>query len=418
MKIAIVGAGAAGMVCAHLLGAAHEVQVFERQPILGGNIRTLGKNVQPDRAIDVAYLDAGAIEFEENAFPRFFALMAELGVTMDRAVGTTSLFLRGGGRLLSAGALWASRGEALRHRLRTWLSAPFLLRELRRFHRASAHLKPGQLYRTPLARWLPRGVFGRWLRLLMMYAYSIPYPRIEAMPSALTIPVLRNFTESRWKNSWRCIRGGVYGYIERILAGFPGQVHTSVDIRRVERRPEGVSLTLAGGERLEFDQVVFATTPEVPLTLLARPSDAERRRFGAWRANPIDVSIHDDDGPYLRRNASYRAEFDLFELPAGRGGYNCYLNRLCGLSDTGPRHWGLAFGLDEELDPARIVHRQRHHTPGYTAEALRYREEVIASNGERRSWYVGAWLGNGLHEGAVASAERVALALGGRRIGG
>lgn len=417
MKVAIIGAGAAGLVTAHLLGQRHEVSVFERQPMLGGNVRTLGKNVTPDRALEVPYLDAGAIEFEQHAFPRFFALMAELQVALESVGGTTSFFPYPRGRLLSAGAFRQGAGESLWHRLDTCLRAPFLLRDLRRFHRATANLSPERLAQTSLARWLPRGVFGRWLRLLMMYAYSIPAEQVPAMPAAMTVPVLRNFTESRWKNSWRCIRGGVYTYMERILAGFPGRVHTGVEIRRVSRSPSGVCLQLAGGDNLRFDHVVFAATPEVTLGLLAQPTEAEQRRFAAWRANPVRVSIHYDEGPYLRRNAHYRAEFDLFALAGGRGGYNCYLNRLCGLSDRGPRHWGLAFGLDDELDPAKIVHRQTHHTPGYTTEALRHREEVLADNGAHRTWHVGAWLGNGLHEGAVVSAERVALALGGRGIG-
>jgi len=41
---------------------------------------------------------------------------------------------------------------------------------------------------------------------------------------------------------------------------------------------------------------------------------------------------------------------------------------------------------------------------------------VLCANGGNRIWYAGAWLGDGLQEGAVASAERVAVALGGRAI--
>ena len=47
MKIAIIGGGASGMVTAYLLNKkGHNVTVFEKQPILGGHIRTLNKNVK------------------------------------------------------------------------------------------------------------------------------------------------------------------------------------------------------------------------------------------------------------------------------------------------------------------------------------------------------------------------------------
>jgi uncharacterized protein len=51
MKIAVIGGGASGMVSAYLLDKqGHHVTVFERQPMLGGHIRTLNKNVQPNRS--------------------------------------------------------------------------------------------------------------------------------------------------------------------------------------------------------------------------------------------------------------------------------------------------------------------------------------------------------------------------------
>jgi glycine/D-amino acid oxidase-like deaminating enzyme len=50
MKIAVIGGGASGLVSAYLLDKqGHHVSVFERQPMLGGHIRTLNKNVKPDR---------------------------------------------------------------------------------------------------------------------------------------------------------------------------------------------------------------------------------------------------------------------------------------------------------------------------------------------------------------------------------
>ena len=93
-----------------------------------------------------------------------------------------------------------------------------------------------------------------------------------------------------------------------------------------------------------------------------------------------------------------------------------YLNRLAGLPPDHPSHYFLAYGLDHEIDPACVVHRQLHHTPFYTVEALRHREEVRETQGERQTFHAGAWLGDGLHEGAVASAVAVSERLGGRRL--
>ena len=64
MKIAIIGGGASGMVSAYLLDRqGHQITVFDRQPILGGHIRTLNKNVKPNRSDCDLILESGVLEF-------------------------------------------------------------------------------------------------------------------------------------------------------------------------------------------------------------------------------------------------------------------------------------------------------------------------------------------------------------------
>ena len=88
-------------------------------------------------------------------------------------------------------------------------------------------------------------------------------------------------------------------------------------------------------------------------------------------------------------------------------------------SDASPAYggsFGLAFGMDGEIDPDKVILRQEHHTPDYTVAAYRMRHEVIATNGELHTFHAGAWLGDGLHEGAVRSGLAVSRLLGGAEI--
>jgi uncharacterized protein len=108
---------------------------------------------------------------------------------------------------------------------------------------------------------------------------------------------------------------------------------------------------------------------------------------------------------YARYGIQHLTEFDFFQT--GRGwGYNAYLNQLCGISS--PSKYSLAFQLDPLIAQERIIHIQTHHTPLYTVDSLRYRDEVIATNGENNTYHAGAYLGDGLHEGAISSALQVA----------
>jgi uncharacterized protein len=79
MRIAVIGGGASGMATAYMLDKqGHYVTVFEQQPILGGHIQTLNKNVKPNQSDCSERLESGVLEFP-TVFHNFVALMQELG---------------------------------------------------------------------------------------------------------------------------------------------------------------------------------------------------------------------------------------------------------------------------------------------------------------------------------------------------
>jgi uncharacterized protein len=88
---------------------------------------------------------------------------------------------------------------------------------------------------------------------------------------------------------------------------------------------------------------------------------------------------------------------------------------LCGLPEVAP-HYNLAYNLTEWIDSAKIIQRQQHHTPLYTTSALQFRDEVIATNGERHTYHAGAYLDNGLHEGAIISGLAISRFLDGHTL--
>lgn len=407
MRIAIVGAGASGLITAWLLDRAHDVTVFERAGVVGGHIRTLGRNAPRGALPRGLWLDAGVVEFSRENFPTVHRLFATLGVPLRSVAGDTAFHRLAGAPLYSPGALRqlpvaARAGAALRLARAGWQRARFMAR---------ANVPDAALRGRALGEFLGPPPFGTWLRLLVTYAYSIPVAEVPGLAASLCVPMLRAFARA---NAWTAVEGGTYAYVERLLAGLRGAVHTNAVVQSIRREEGGRVHLVVDGQSLFFDAVVLATPPDQVLRLLADADEAERRRFGAWRANHVTTLVHTDDGPYRRRGVAVRTEFDLFEQPSAGGGYNAWLNALAGLPKGHAVGYGLALGLDAEIDPARVLLRQPHHTAAFTVEALAPRDEVRASNGHRNTWHTGAWLGDGLHEGAARSALAVAEALGGR----
>ncbi len=406
MRIAVVGGGAAGLVSAWLLGGSHDVVVYERAPTVGGHVRTLGGNVP---AVGPYRLDAGVIELERAHFPTVFAALGALGVGLRAVPGTTTFFPREGRRWWSPGALsdadaplWERGLDLLRLELHRGAAARF--RE--QAHRAVVGERLGAL--------LGDDIIDRWLALLVMYAYSTPLAEVPDVAAELAVPMLDRFLDAE---AWFSVEGGMYAYQEAILSRFSGTVYTNAQVR-ARRSPDGVTVTHEDGSTARYDALVVATPPHRVLDVLADADEAERARFGACRGRTVEVCVHDDPGPYVRRGATVgpdafeASEFDVFELDGGDGAYNARLDRLCGLPHGLQRTPGLAFHLDAEIDPARVLWRQTHDVGVYDVAGMAHRGEVLATQGHRATWYAGAWLGDGLHEGAFASAVEVARALG------
>lgn len=404
MRIAIVGGGASGMAAAYWLDKQkHHVTVFEKQPILGGHIRTLNKNVAPNQSECNEILENGVLEFP-TVFYNFVALMQELGVELEPVQIGSSLFFKDGRHFLSKVAI--QKNFTGIQRLIEYLRLDAFYARSAGFLMKMRFSQTHDFYAQPLSQPLKSSCTrNTWLKLLTMYSYSIPFEIINNFPAELAIPMLREYASVNWVR----IKGGVYSYIEKILERFRGEILANREIGSIFRDGDGVKIVLSSGEIQEFDRVVFATPPDQIMRLLSDPTDAEIKRFSAWQANYATTLLHADTSMYDRYGIRKLSEFDFFEKDNGWG-YNASLNQLCGISSV--REYSLAFQLDELISKEHIIHIQKHHTPLYTVDSFRYRDEILATNGENNTYHAGAYLGDGLHEGAITSALRVAKLIG------
>ena len=404
MHVVVIGGGGAGMATAHYLTRAHRVTVLEKQSLLGGNIRTLNRNVETDRLPTGIILDNGVIEFHRKHSPGLRSLVTELGLELEYFPGGSSgLYLENGRSFHMPGAIRDQQRNAATQVMQ-YLNLARALRHLIpiviRMHKARAN--PG----NSIAAFLGQDIMSRWLKMLLMYGYSIPYAQIDDFPARMAIPTLK---QGSIGTQWIRLKGGVYRYIEEIItqAGTDLTVRTGQSILSVSRNSNGVQVECSDGV-VQADRLVFATPPDQVLNLLADACDDEQVWFSGWKANFAETVIHTDESIYSNWATYGFTEFDVFEKAGGEdAGYNAYLNRLCGLPQDHDMNYFLAYNLEDRIDPKKILDRQQHHTPLYTVAATAFVDEIKAANGRNHTYHAGAYLYNGLHEGAIQSALAV-----------
>lgn len=388
------------MVAAYYLSKyGYSVTVYEKQAALGGNIRTLNRNVNVENLDPSVVLEGGVVEFSSK-FTHFLALMEELDIELEPLKVGSALFHRDAKRYLSPTVVagnthgFVSLLELLKV-ASVYLSATWLWLRV--------NFKPSsQFHDKPFADYVKeKRVKNTWLKLLTMYCYSIPYKQITKVPAELAIYILRNYMWADWKR----IKGGVYRYIEKIESTLKGEVVLNANISCITRNNEGVTVSLTDNKEEHFDKLVFAVPPDQVLKLLSDPTEEELRYFGPWRENLAKTVVHCDPLIYKRYGIRKPSEFDFFQTEDGWG-YNACLNRICGL--PAEHQYNLAYNIDCLIAEENIIQTFEHHTPLYTVDALHYRNDVIRNNGKNHTYHAGAYLYDGLHEGAVISGKRVA----------
>jgi len=404
MRIAIIGGGASGLVTAYLLDKqGHHVTVFEKQPILGGHIRTLNKNVKPEQSNCDEFLEGGVLEFPSN-FHNFLKLMKELEVDLEPVDLGSTMFFKNGRHIHSASSI--RKNFTRIQQLIEFLKLDGLYARSASFWLKTHFARISSVSNRSLSYFLKtRCVRNTWIKLLTMYSYSMHFKLINDFPAELGILSLRDYIFIDWFR----IKGGVYSYVEKILQRFKGEILLNINVADISRMADGVKIELSDGATYRFDKVVFATPPDRVLKLLLDPTAAEIRRFSDWENNQISTLIHTDTSMYDRYGIKQPSEFDFFETATGWG-YNAYLNQLCGVSSD--IQYNLAFNLESLINQNQIIQRLEHDTPLYTVESFRYRDEVVETNGENHTYHAGAYLADGLHEGAITSAIRVAELIG------
>jgi len=422
-RVAIIGSGIAGLTSAWLLhqraeklpnGApAFEITVFECAGRLGGHTAT----VEVESESGVLQIDTGFIVYNDWTYPNFIKLLEEIGVEnqitdMSFSVSCADTGLEYSGNNLDT--LFAQR--------KNLLSQAYLLMlwNIVRFNRQSvADLAQGKIDAgMTLGRYLHDNAYDG----LFVSHYLVPM--CAAIWSASTKVVLEFpllFFVQFFKNhgllnithrpQWRVIRGGSKQYIGPLTQSFSDRIRLNIRIARVTRTDADVQLLMQDGQVELFDEVIFACHSDQALQLLGDASVEEKAVLGAIPYLNNEVVLHTDTTLLPRHRKTWAAWNYLLSKDQHNAAVLSYdMNILQSL--PGDKTYCVTLNATDRIAPKKIIGQYQYAHPSFSLASAAAQQQWPLINGVRRSWFCGAYWGNGFHEDGVVSAKRVAQGLG------
>ena len=409
-RLAVIGAGIAGLSAAWLARDAFDVTLYEAEPRAGGHADTQLIAVEGD---EIA-VDTGFIVYNALNYPNLVGLFAHLGIKTiptDMSFGVSI----GQGRLEYAGGEFAQLFAQKRNvaRPRFWS----MVADILRFYKAAPALLTAETDQS-LGDWLAEHRYGRPFiedHILPMGAaiWSASVDGMRAFPARHFARFFHNhgLLKLTDRPAWRTVEGGSRHYVARMLQDL-GDVRLDAAVRGVARGSAGVVVTTDQGPH-SFDQVIFACHADQALALIDRPTDDERAVLGAFRFQDNKAVLHTDPALMPVRRSAWSAWnylSDGAQDHAQTVSVTYWMNRLQSLETKRP----LLVSLNplRAPDPARVLLTKTYRHPQFDAAAMTAQERLPAIQGADRLYFAGAWSCWGFHEDGIASAVRVARLLG------
>ena len=425
MKVAIVGSGIAGLAAAHALDGRADVTLFEAGRWFGGHTHTVDVTLPTPQGPVTHGVDTGFLVFNERTYPRLIALLASLDVAtvksdMSFSVQVPAAFGQGGLEWSgsSLNTVFAQRENLLRPRFLR------MLRDLLRFNRQATQLaRTGEeaAMLQPLGDFLREQRFSDefrdWYLLPMIGCiWSCPTDQMLRFPVATLIRFCDNhgLLQLTDRPQWWTVAGGARNYVTRILERVPDK-RLNTQVRRVDRGASGVLVTTDSGTE-RFDQLVLAIHPGQALAVLDDASSSERQVLGAIRYQPNRAVLHTDVSVLPRRRSAWAAwnyeraaSGSQAQAQQGDVCLHYWLNRLQPL----PWQQPVVVSLNPLRDIPRIhvMGEFDYEHPVFDLAAIRAQAEVPRLQGQRRTWFCGAWTGYGFHEDGLKSGQQAAQGL-------
>ena len=421
MKIAVIGAGISGLSAAWQLARhGHDVSLYEAGDYFGGHTNTVDITID-GKSFGV---DTGFLVFNHRTYPNLVKLFDDIKVDTSASDMSFSCKLplsdQSGARILE----WAGANLNTVFAQRRNLFNPRFLRMIKdilRFNReTTAMAQSGDgMEDIPLGDFLnQRGYsdeFRDWYLLPMAGCiWSCPTEQMLAFPLATFVRFCHNhgLIQVSDRPQWRTVTGGARHYVTKLLNDITNK-YLKTPVKSVSRvdigaqRQVKVDSTMGS---LIYDQVVMACHSDQSLALLSDASEDEQKILSAVGYQANHAVLHTDARCLPARKKAWSAwNYESAGTKEPRVCVHYLLNMLQPLPCKTPVI--VSLNPISEPEPKQVLGRFDYAHPVFDGAAIAAQQALPGIQGQRNTWFAGAWTGYGFHEDGLKSGLSVARAI-------
>jgi len=406
-RIAIVGAGIAGLSTAFHLHQDYDITVFEKEDYLGGHTDTHTLTIDGQ----LVNVDSGFIVFCRQFYPHFSAMLDTLGIETQTTDMSFSAYNRQSDVVYNATSL-----NTLFCQRRNLFKPSFyhMLIDLMRFYRQAVRVLDRNDHTMTVKEYLQKNNYSD------AFINDHLFPMISALWSATPERVeqfpIRHLVEYLYKHGmmklinrpeWLVVKGGSSQYIKALKKSLDCQWYISSAVTRVKRHENQILITTDDDNSHKFDAVVMATHSDQALALLENPSNDEQSILGDICFENNHVVVHTDEQvmhPNRKSWASWNTQVpdELDPNSTSCCTANYWMNSLQDL----PIKTNVFSTLNShsKIDKSKILKERTYAHPIFTAKSVAAQTKKSVINGQQHTYYVGAYWGWGFHEDGARSA--------------
>ncbi|GAA3019350.1 FAD-dependent oxidoreductase [Kitasatospora albolonga] len=293
-RVAVVGAGVAGLSAAYKLREHAEITLFEAEGRPGGHANTI--EVEDEgRTLGI---DTAFVVFNQPSYPNLSKFFAELGVESRQHLGGFNFFDLDSGLQYGTVEMGLPEEEVTG---RYGAEFQTIWREARRFHEEGRKDFLRKRTDLPLGEYLDRGGYSQEFRygyviLLCTAVWSVPAELIWEMPATTVIAFFMAHDEGGLggqKVDWRTVSGGSISYVRKAIAAIDPKLRLAEPVTGIRQEEDGVTVSTARSSE-RFDHVILATHGDTARELLSNPDEVQRRTLEKIRYNTSLAVLHTD----------------------------------------------------------------------------------------------------------------------------